>query len=118
MLYRELSMSMIEVREVLRRYTGGDGLRAIARGTGLDRKTLAQFQGPMPGRPGTTQDVLRPPSAQIQAWLTGGPATHEDLPPSPGPGCGGLLQHALPLRPSGPPDRDGGVESPGREGPE
>ena len=86
MPYRELSM--IEVREVLRRYVGGAGLRAIARGTGLDRKTaakyiaagsgcglrpggapptddqiatvLAHLQGPMPGRPGTTHEVLRP----------------------------------------------------------
>ena len=37
MAYRELSM--IEEREVLRRYTLSEGLRAISRGTGLDRKT-------------------------------------------------------------------------------
>lgn len=41
MPYRELSM--IEVREVLRQYVGGAGLRAIARGTGLDRKTAAKY---------------------------------------------------------------------------
>ena len=98
MPYRELSM--IEVREVLRRYTGGDGLRAIARGTGLDRKTvakylragtacglapggppptdaqvatvLAELQGPRVGRPATTPDVLRPHQAQIHTWLTDG----------------------------------------------
>jgi transposase len=98
MPYRELSM--LEVREVLRRYVGGDGLRAIARGTGLDRKTVAKYlaagtasglhpgsapptdaqvatvlarlQGPMPGRPGTTQELLRPHQAQIQAWLAEG----------------------------------------------
>ena len=98
MPYRELSM--LEVREVLRRYADGDGLRAIARGTGLDRKTVAkyitagtacglhpggapptdaqvatvvaQLQGPMPGRPGTTQEVLHPHQGQIQAWLTEG----------------------------------------------
>jgi transposase len=98
MPYRELSM--LEVREVLRRYVGGAGLRAIARGTGLDRKTvakyltagtacglhpgsapptdaqiatvLAQLQGPMGGRPGTTQAVLRPHQVQIQTWLTEG----------------------------------------------
>jgi len=98
MPYRELSM--IEVREVLRRYTGGDGLRAIARGTGLDRKTVAKYiragtacglapggspptdeqvatvltelPGPMGGRPGTSQDVLRPQQPQIQAWLAEG----------------------------------------------
>ncbi len=95
MPYRELSM--IEVREVLRRYVGGAGLRAIAPGTGLDRKTvakylragmagglapggppptdaqvatvLAQLQGPRGGRPATTSEVLRPHQAQLQAWL-------------------------------------------------
>jgi len=95
MPYRELSM--IEVREVLRRYVGGAGLRAIARGTGLDRKTvakyisagmagglapggplptdaqvatvLAQLQGSRGGRPATTPEVLRPHQAQLQAWL-------------------------------------------------
>ena len=98
MPYRELSM--LEVREVLRRYANGDGLRAIARGTGLDRKTvakyitagttcgvhpgsapptdeqiatvLAQLHGPMGGRPGMSQDVLRPHQSQIQAWLAEG----------------------------------------------
>jgi hypothetical protein len=39
--YRELSM--IEIREVLRRFTLGDRLRAIARGTGVDRKTAAKY---------------------------------------------------------------------------
>ena len=98
MPYREVSM--LEVREVLRRYVGGTGLRAIARGTGLDRKTVAkyirtgtacglhpgsapptdaqvatvvaQLHGPMPGRPGTTQEVLHPHQGQIQTWLTEG----------------------------------------------
>ena len=98
MAYRELSM--IEVREVLRRYIGGDGLRAIARGTGLDRKTVAKYIragsacGLQPGGPPATEDQLhailetlrapqrRPPSdasqalrphqAQIQAWLAEG----------------------------------------------
>jgi hypothetical protein len=32
MAYRELGM--VEIREVLRRWLAGDGLRAIARGTG------------------------------------------------------------------------------------
>ena len=39
MAYRELGM--VEVREVLRRWLAGDGARAIALGTGLDRKTIA-----------------------------------------------------------------------------
>ena len=43
MAYRELGM--VEVREILRRWLGGDGVRAIARGTGLDRKTIAAYVG-------------------------------------------------------------------------
>ncbi len=41
MAYRELGM--VEVREVLRRWLGGDGVRAIARGIGVDRKTVAAY---------------------------------------------------------------------------
>lgn len=41
MAYRELHM--IELQEVLRRFTLGDGLRVIARGTGMDRKTVAKY---------------------------------------------------------------------------
>ena len=41
MAYRELGV--VEVREVLRRFCAGDGLRAIARATGVDRKTVAEF---------------------------------------------------------------------------
>ena len=43
MAYRELGM--VEVREILRRWLGGDGVRAIARGTGLDRKTIVAYVG-------------------------------------------------------------------------
>ncbi len=95
MPYRELSM--IEVQEVLRRYLSGAGLRAIARGTGLDRKTVAKviragrevslqpsgpppteaqlaticatLHPPMAGRPQDTVAALQPHRAQIQAWL-------------------------------------------------
>lgn len=98
MAYRELPM--IEVREVLRRFTLGDGVRAIARGTGVDRKTAAKYvragqgAGLRPGGPLPTEDqvqaVLRqvrvpaPPEAsdatqllaphrgQIQEWLAEG----------------------------------------------
>ena len=41
MAYRELGV--IELREVLRRFTLGEGLRAIARGTGVDRKTVGKY---------------------------------------------------------------------------
>ena len=41
MSYRELSM--IEVKEVLRRREAGQALREIARETGLDRKTVRRY---------------------------------------------------------------------------
>jgi transposase len=98
MAYRELSM--IEVREVLRRYTLGEGRRAVARGTGLDRKTVtkyvraaealglqrggppptddqvaaivAQVRAPVPAVPSDATQALDPHRAQIQAWLAEG----------------------------------------------
>lgn len=41
MAYRE--RGMVEIREILRRWSGGDGVRAIARATGVDRKTIAEY---------------------------------------------------------------------------
>ena len=41
MAYQELGV--IEVREVLRRFCAGGGLRAIACATGVERKTVAKF---------------------------------------------------------------------------
>lgn len=98
MAYRELGV--IEVREVLRRFCLGDGLRAIARGTGSDRKTVAKYVAaaiagglrrgdPAPtddqvaavivavhaapvGRPGDVPDRLAPHRDQIAAWLAEG----------------------------------------------
>jgi transposase len=98
MAYRELSV--IEVREVLRRYVLGESLRAIARSTGVDRKTVtkyletAQPLGVRPGGPPPTEeqvvrvlatlrapgprgasestDLLAPHQATIQAWLADG----------------------------------------------
>jgi transposase len=98
MAYRELSV--IEVREVLRRYVLGESVRAIARGTGADRKTvakylraapalglqpggppateaqvvgvLAELRAPGPRGPRETTDALRPHQATIQAWLAEG----------------------------------------------
>jgi transposase len=98
MAYRELGV--IEVREVLRRFCLGDGLRAIARGSGSDRKTVAKYVAaaiaaglrrgdPAPtdeqvaaviaavraapvGRPGDVPDRLAPHRDQIAAWLAEG----------------------------------------------
>ena len=39
--YREVSV--IEIREVLRRWVRGEALRAIAANTGLDRKTVRRY---------------------------------------------------------------------------
>jgi len=39
--YREVSV--IEVREVLRRWVLGEGQRSIARNTGVDRKTVRRY---------------------------------------------------------------------------
>jgi transposase len=41
MAYRELGM--VEVREILRWWLAGEGVRAIARAAGLDRKTVAAY---------------------------------------------------------------------------
>lgn len=44
MAYRELGV--IEIREVVRRFCRGDSVRATARGTASDRKTIAIATGP------------------------------------------------------------------------
>ena len=41
MAYWELGM--VELREILRRWMAGEGRRAIARSTGMDRKTVAEY---------------------------------------------------------------------------
>src|SRR5713101_7095574 len=98
MAYRELGV--IEIREVLRRFCLGDSVRAIARGTGSDRKTVAKYvaaattaglqrgePGPTDehlaavlaaahatggGRPGEVPDRLTAHREQIAAWLAEG----------------------------------------------
>jgi transposase len=69
---------MLEVREVLRRDVGGTGLRAIARGTGLDRKTVAKYLtagtgcGLHPGgAPPTDDQVAMVPSGATAAVPSG-----------------------------------------------
>jgi transposase len=86
MAYREVGM--VQVREIVRRWLAGDGLRAIARALGVDRKTIAEYvrlaqavgvecvgpppteaqlaalaAGRRPGRPATTTE----PRAELQA---------------------------------------------------
>ena len=100
MAYRELGM--VEVREILRRWRGGEGVRAIARGSSLDRKTIAAYVGAALAvgvqrggaphtdeqittiaatrRPGPTNatipspevEVLRPQARTIRQWLDEG----------------------------------------------
>jgi transposase len=98
MAYRELGV--IEVREVLRRFCVGEKLRAIARATGSDRKTIAKYVAaaeaaglrrgdPVPtdaqvaavlatvhppavGRPAALPDRLAVHRDQIAAWLADG----------------------------------------------
>ena len=41
MPYREVRI--MDVHEVVRRWLAGDGIRSIARATGLDRKTIRPF---------------------------------------------------------------------------
>ena len=43
MAFREVSV--VQVREALRRWLHGDGERTIARGAGIDRKTVRRYVG-------------------------------------------------------------------------
>ena len=75
MAYRELGV--IEIREVLRRFCLGERLRAIARGTGGDRKTIARYvaaavaAGLARGAPGPTDAQVAAVLAAVRA-LRGG----------------------------------------------
>jgi len=81
MAYRELGV--IEVREVLRRFCLGDGLRAMARGTGSDRKTVAKYvaaaraAGLRRGDPAPTDEQIAAVLAAVRARPGGRPT---DLP--------------------------------------
>jgi len=89
MAYRELGV--IEIREVLRRFCRGEGLRAIARGTGSDRKTVGKYvaaalgAGLRRGDAGPTDAHVAAVLAAIRAVPVGRPptrparlATHRD----------------------------------------
>ena len=77
MAYRELGV--IELREVWRRYSAGDGVRAIARGTGVDRKTIAKYVaaavavGLSRGAPPPTEDQLAAFVRGLRGTPGGGP---------------------------------------------
>jgi transposase len=78
MAYRELGV--IEIREVLRRFCRGESLRAIARGTGSDRKTVAKYvevavgAGLSRGDPEPTDEHVAAVTAAIHAEAVGRPA--------------------------------------------
>ncbi len=96
MSYREVTM--LEIKEVLRRKEGGDGVRKIAREMGVDRKTVRRYleaieeagigdatevdesvlaglaqavQGRPPVEPSEPWQALMGQRAQIEAWLEG-----------------------------------------------
>ena len=68
MAYRELGV--IEIREILRRYCLGEGLRAIARGTGSDRKTIAKYVAAAVAAGLQRGDAAGPSDVHIAAVLT------------------------------------------------
>jgi transposase len=78
MAYRELGV--IEIREVLRRFCMGESLRAIARGTGSDRKTVGKHvaaavaAGLCRGDAGPTDEHVAAVRAVIHAEPVGRPA--------------------------------------------
>jgi transposase len=82
MAYRELGV--IEIREVLRRFCLGEGLRAIARGTGSDRKTIAKYvaaavaAGLARGAPGPTDEQVAAVLAAVRALRGGRPGQVPD----------------------------------------
>ena len=57
MPYRELSM--IDVKEVLRRWSAGHGDRKIARESGADRKTIARYTNAARPRDAVRRAALR-----------------------------------------------------------
>lgn len=82
MAYRELGV--IEIREVLRRFGLGEGVRAIARGTGSDRKTVAKYVaaavalGLRRGDPPPTDEQVASVIAAVHAAAGGRPADVPD----------------------------------------
>ena len=88
--YRELGM--VELREIVRRWQAGEGIRAMARGTGLDRKTIAEYLRALPavglqpgGAPPTDEQLTAIASARRPGRLcfaNTSSDSHCDLPPA------------------------------------
>src|SRR5207302_792537 len=64
MAYREVGM--VHVREIVRRWLAGDGLRSIARALGVDRKTVAEYVR-LAHAAGIERDGAPPTEAQLDA---------------------------------------------------
>ena len=95
MAYRELGM--VELREIVRRWQGGDGVRAIARGTGLDRKTIAEYLRALQAvgvRSGGTPPTDEQLTAVTTARRPGRPSNIE----APSPEIDALRPHAGQIR--------------------
>jgi hypothetical protein len=95
MAYRGLGM--VEPREIVRRWQGGNGVRAIARGTGMDRKTIAEYLralqavGVQPGGPPPTDEQL---TAITTVRRPGRPSNAD----APSPEVDALWPHAAQIR--------------------
>jgi hypothetical protein len=93
--YRELGM--VELREIVRRWQAGEGVRAIARGTGMDRKTIAEYlrAAQVVGvRPSGTPPTDEPLTAITTARRPGRPSNAE----APSPEVDALRPHAEQIR--------------------
>ena len=69
---------MVETREVLRRWLAGDGLRAIARGTGIDQKTIAKYMRAAAAAVGLQRRSPRPTGEQRSRAPPSLPARRRD----------------------------------------
>lgn len=91
MAYRELGM--VELREIIRRWIGGDGVRVIARGAHVDRKTVvryvaaAQAIGVVRGGPPVTDEQLT--AVRLHATPGRAPALSDEMQ--------ALLPHRTPI---------------------
>jgi transposase len=95
MAYRELGM--VELREIVRRWQAGAGVRAIARGTGMDRKTVVGYLRALQAG-GIQPDGPPPTDEQITALTTarrpGRPSNRD----APSPEVDALRPHADQIR--------------------